>query len=119
MNKENGQMILLAVIIISSAVFISSAIGGYLMINKIKSVSKIVDLTKAIYAADAGIECELYNTFVEAVDPNKMINCQELDFSDNLTSVKTSTSTDSNGIINQIRSTGHSNKSFRSFELNF
>lgn len=52
---------ILTVLVLSSTVLALSAIGSYLMMIRLRISSNIVNTTKAIYIADAGIECEAYN----------------------------------------------------------
>lgn len=52
---------ILTVLVLSSAVLSLSAIGGYLMLIRLRVNSDIVSTTKAIYIADAGLECEAFN----------------------------------------------------------
>lgn len=54
---------LLTVLILGGSILGASAIAGYLMTLKIRNSSDIINSTKAIYAADAGIEWKLYNLF--------------------------------------------------------
>lgn len=54
---------ILTVLVLSSAVLALSAIGGYMMLLRLRINSDIINTTKAIYIADAGIECEAYNQF--------------------------------------------------------
>lgn len=54
---------ILTVLVLSSAVLSLSAIGGYMMLVRLRISSDITNTTKAIYIADAGIECEAYNQF--------------------------------------------------------
>lgn len=54
---------ILTVLVLSSAVLALSAIGGYMMLVRLRISSDIVNTTKAIYIADAGLECEAYNRF--------------------------------------------------------
>lgn len=57
---------ILTVLVLSSAVLALSAIGGYMMLLRLRINSDIVNTTKAIYIADAGLECEAYNQFKSA-----------------------------------------------------
>lgn len=71
MNYQRGQSMILTVMVLSSAVLALSAIGGYMMLLRLRINSDIVNTTKAIYVADAGIECEAYNQFqMASIDCN-------------------------------------------------
>ena len=66
-NKNSGQVMLLTVLILSSTILGASTIVGFLLLNQIKTSTDIKNSTKAIFAADAGIEYELYRI---AKDPS-------------------------------------------------
>lgn len=51
---------ILTVLVLSSAVLSLSAIGGYMMLVRLRISSDIANTTKAIYIADAGLECAAY-----------------------------------------------------------
>lgn len=54
---------ILTVLVLSSVVLSLSAIGGYLMLIRLRISSDIGNTMRAIYVADAGLECEAYNHF--------------------------------------------------------
>ena len=54
---------ILTVLVLSSIVLSLSAIGGYLMLVRLRISSDIGNTMRAIYVADAGLECEAYNHF--------------------------------------------------------
>lgn len=54
---------ILTVLVLSSIVLSLSAIGGYLMLVRLRISSDIGNTMRAIYIADAGLECEAYNHF--------------------------------------------------------
>lgn len=58
MNK--GQVMLLTVLILSGTVLAATTIAGLLTLFQIRQSSNISNSTAAIYAADSGIEYELY-----------------------------------------------------------
>lgn len=74
-NREKGQVMLLAVFLIGAGVLAFGSIAGYFMVQRIRASSDITDSTKAILAADAGIDCEAYN-FLKG----KSIVCNNLVF---------------------------------------
>ena len=59
-KNNQGQAMLLAVLIIGTSILVMTSISGYLMLQRIRSSSNIIDSTKAIFAADTGIEWELF-----------------------------------------------------------
>ena len=108
---------LLAVGLIGASILTATTIAGYLMLQRIRTASNFVDSTKAIFAADAGIECELYKyNFSDPARP-KNINCATLSFEDKKTSIKTSVVKDASSTPQYIKSIGTSNKSSRAFMM--
>lgn len=97
---------LLSVLIMGSAILVFSAISGYLMLERIKLSTFSVDSTKAIYAADAGIECELYNYNIHANLDCNSTSSANLNFSDPNLSVTTQVQNDANGNPQFIKSIG-------------
>lgn len=59
---------LLTVLVLGGSILGASTIAGYLMLLKIRTSSDITNSTKAIYAADSGIEWELYKYFKDKPD---------------------------------------------------
>ena len=111
-KKNKGQVMLLSIMIIGTSIMVVTIIAGYLIVQRLRFSSNMADSAKAVFAADAGIECELYRIF-----KNPAFDCNVLIFEDTLTTV--STLFDSIGPINYIKSTGTSNKSKRAFYLNY
>lgn len=59
--KDNaGQAVLISVIIMGSILLSVTTIAGYLTMQKIKIAGNATNSMKALYAADAGLEFELY-----------------------------------------------------------
>ena len=54
---------LLTVLIMSGSLLGATTIAGLLMLYQIRQSTNVSDSTRAIYAADAGLECELYKLF--------------------------------------------------------
>lgn len=115
-NQNSGQIMLLSIVIIGTSILVISVVAGYLMVQRLRFSSNMVDSTKAIFAADAGIECEQYNVFHP--DPGDTFDCNNpaiLDFEDSLVNVQTIRNM--SGFY--IKSTGTSNKSKRAFYLSY
>lgn len=115
-NQNSGQIMLLSIMIIGTSILVISVVAGYLTVQRLRFSSNMVDSAKAIFAADAGIECEQYNIFHP--DPGDTFNCNDsvvLDFEDSLVSVQTIR----NMVGFYIKSTGTSNKSKRAFYLSY
>lgn len=106
---------LLAVLLIGASAMVFASVSGYMTLARIRASSNITDATKAIVAADAGIECELYNVFGLGGQ-----NCKALQFDDSKTSVDTLVG-DSNGdgTSDYIKSIGSANKSKRALMVIF
>lgn len=69
-----GQVMLLTVLILGSTVLSASTIAGYLMTLKIRASSDIANSAKAIFAADTGIEWELYKQFKNLDYPRPLLS---------------------------------------------
>lgn len=108
-----GQVMLLSVLLIGSSILIFSAISGYLMAQRIRLSTDFVDSTRAIFAAEAGLECQLYNlNFADPSNP-RTANCAEPLYGGTM---KTSASTSvyaSGPSSTVVRSAGVSNNSRR------
>src|SRR3989344_3957998 len=87
MNNQ-GQVMLLTVMIVSGAILGATAIAGILTVNQIRQTTNIANSLQAVFAADAGLEWELYRLFRDGSYPKP-----ELDNADILT--KTITGADS------------------------
>ena len=104
-NRNNGQVMLLTVLILGSVILSASTIAGYLMTLKIRASSDITNSAKAIFTADTGVEWELYKQFKDSNYPKPSFS-NNADF------------TSSNNGKN-IKSTGQASNSFRAFEIEF
>lgn len=113
---SKGQTMLLAVLLIGASAMVFTSIAGYMTLARIRASSDITDATKAIMAADAGVECELYNVFSPA-----SVNCDTLPFDDYpKTKVETEVGDgDGDGANDFIKSIGVSNRSKRAFMVSF
>jgi len=59
-KKQGGQTMLLTVMLITSAILSATAISALLILYQLRQVSDIKSSTEAIFAADSGLECLLY-----------------------------------------------------------
>lgn len=97
---------LLTVLLIGGSVLGASTIAGYLMLLRINAATDIKNSAKAIFAADAGLDYELYRQFISATATAPVfINSAEL--------FKTSTS----GPPFTITSVGRAFNTYRALEL--
>ena len=60
---QKGQVMLLSVLIISGAVLGATAIAGLLMLYQVRQATNITLSMQALFAADAGVEWELFKLF--------------------------------------------------------
>ena len=109
---------LLTLLFIGSSILVFSSIAGYIMIQRIRASSDTVDSTKAIFAADSGVECMIYK-YSSSSNP-KNIDCNTfLTFDDSFVSVYTEYASSSSGTPLYIKSVGTSNKAKRAFYVGF
>ena len=97
---------LLTAVVVGGLLLTASAIAGLLMLYQIRQSSDIINSSKAIFAADTGIEWELYKMFQDASYPQPIMTNQAT-----FTTIVSGTST--------IKSIGTFGKSSRAFELTF
>lgn len=118
-RSTTGQVMLLSVLMIGSSILVFSSIAGYMMLERFRTSSNAVDSTKAIFAADSGIECELYKYNFSDPQNSRQIDCESLKFNDNKTSILTDVVGDASGTPLYVKSIGTSVKSKRAFMLYF
>ncbi|MDD5547311.1 MAG: hypothetical protein PHN74_00160 [Candidatus Pacebacteria bacterium] len=63
LGKNSGQAMLLTVLIMTGTVIGATAIAGYLMLSQVRQATDVVNSSKAIFAADTGMEWAFYNFF--------------------------------------------------------
>ena len=95
---------LLTVLVIGGLLLGASAIAGLMMVYQLRQASDVVNSTKAIFAADTGIEWELYRMFKNCKYAKPAMTNQA-DFS----------TTVYGG--NAVKSIGSANRSSRAFEM--
>ncbi|MFH1346892.1 MAG: hypothetical protein ABIH10_01430 [Spirochaetota bacterium] len=103
-NRNSGQVMLLTVLILGGVVLSVSMIAGYITVQKIRQSSDATNSTKAIFAADTGIEWELYKQFKGPADKPVLSNGADFETS---------------GSEYVKKSVGRSNNAFRAFEIEF
>jgi len=62
-SNENGQVMLLTVLVLSAVFLSATVIAGLLTVYQINQVTRIADSARAIYAADTAIERGLFRVF--------------------------------------------------------
>lgn len=67
--RERGQVMLMAVVILSGVFLAITAISGYLTLTQLRLATTASDSARAVFAADAGVQWELYKHF-RCADPD-------------------------------------------------
>ncbi len=121
-----GQVMLITVLVLSGTILGATAIAGLIMLYQIRQSTDIVNSTKAIYAADSGIEWRLYKFFkAPAPDTQKCKTCAESNFAcpqtqfQNNSSFETACTAQLSGgnLTVDIKSKGLSGNNARAFEI--
>lgn len=97
-HNQKGIALLLTVVIMSVVMLIAVLISN-IVITQLKLTGDINDSTAAIYAADAGVECQLYN-----IRHSASLNCNQLIMTNNATITTTKTGTSPNFTIKSLGS---------------
>jgi hypothetical protein len=63
LKRASGQALLIVVVFMSAIMLGISVITGYLFVQRIRTSADITRSTQAIFAADAGLEAQLYDIF--------------------------------------------------------
>jgi hypothetical protein len=72
-RSQKGQVMLLTVVLLSGVILGTTAISGILMLNQVRQATNATDSQKAIFAADTGIEWELYKRFKDKNYPQPIL----------------------------------------------
>ncbi len=121
-SSQSGQVMLITSLVLASTLLASTTIAGLLMLYQLRQGSDVVNSTKAIFAADAGLEWRLYRFF--KIDNRSCClsgeQCREPEFTNDAKVLTSCVSNpDDAGQAVVIRSTGLANKNARAFEFNF
>jgi len=108
-NKQNGQTMILTVMLLTSAILSATAISALLVLFQLRQVSDIKASTQAIFAADAGVECVLYE---KVVGGENYSNC-EVTLDNGASYVVTDDGADN------FKSVGRAGRTARAFEIGF
>jgi len=113
--SQNGQVMLLTALILGGVLLGASTIAGYLMVVKLRESSDVVNSTRAIFAADSGIECELYKYNFKDTSPSNSHsrNCADNGFKSSGVNVKTTVNPPT------IKSIGTAFNAKRAFKVDF
>lgn len=126
LRANQGQVMLITVLALSGTIVATTAVAGLLMLYQIRQSTDVINSTKAIFAADAGIEWQLY----KYVGDKSCKTCAESKyacpppspFSNGATfeiicALKTDPVTNAQKVT--IKSKGTSAKTSRAFEISF
>lgn len=123
-SASSGQVMLVTVLAMSGTLLGATAIAGYLMLNQIRQTTDVVNSTKAIFAADAGLEWRLYKFF--KADGQVCMDCPDGGqcpapvMTNGSTLEATCTSSIAGGVETvSIQSKGVSLRNARAFDLTF
>lgn len=104
---QSGQAIVLAVLALGGIVLSATAVAGLLMTHQIRQTTDAANSAKAVFAADAGIECGLYNALKSGSCPldsgNTFLNDAKYEVKVEILPNTTSTSITSKGIAGNSR----------------
>ena len=64
--KQKGQIMLISIMILGGVMIGATAIGGFLLRSQIAQVNNAAESTKALFAADAGVEAVAWCFFEKA-----------------------------------------------------
>lgn len=113
-KQTNGQVMLLTVVLMTGAILSATSLAGLLVLFQLRQTSDVTASNKAIFAADSGIECVLFNQF-RTTAPAR--NCGDVtpvtDFANGAEFRTISTG------ANSFKSVGRFSRSARSFEITF
>lgn len=106
-----GQAMLIVVMVLGSTMLGVATIAGYVSLQKIRTSTEIVDSTKAIYAADSGVDWCLYKKFgPNGTSTFDCTNSNPITFSND-------TSVELIEANNVVRTIGRSFNSYRAFGI--
>lgn len=114
-NKQSGQTMILTVMLLTSAILSATAISALLVLFQLRQASDIKASTQAIFAADSGIECVLYE---KVVGGENYSNCgMPPDPEIKLDNGASYVVTDEGG--GNFKSVGRAGRTARAFEIGF
>jgi len=111
-KSQEAQAMLIVVMILGATMLGVATIAGYVSLQKIKTVAEIMDSTKAIYAADAGVEWCFYNKF--SSNGTSTFVCDTGGFVQNFSNGASFSAVESGDVIRVV---GRAFNSYRSFGI--
>lgn len=111
---RQGQVMVLTIMVLGGIMIGASAIGGLLTLFQMREATDTTNSTQAIYAADTGVEWELYKFTNpdEAQEKGEWSMTNGAEFVSSITMANTSTPS-------SVKSIGTSGNSHRAFEVVF
>ena len=104
MRNESGQAMVFTIVIVMGALIGATVIAGSIMIRQIRQSVQSIDSTKAIFAAETGIELELYRAYKDPTYPAPVLVRSEATYNVSV-------------LENIIKSVGKSRTSSRALQL--
>lgn len=74
MGNSRGQVMLLTVLIVSGTILGATTIAGLLMVYQIRQATNFGESLQALFAADTGLEWQLYRKFQNADYPAPVLS---------------------------------------------
>lgn len=122
---RSGQVMLITVLALGGTILGATTIAGLLMLYQIRQATDLGNSSRAIFAADAGIELAFYNLFCgESEDKQPCPAPEDLAFTNGASATVTCFKGEeeiecgAEGIT-RIRSVGQGGSAYRAFEANF
>jgi len=114
-GDKSGQVMLLTVLIMFGVILSATTIGGYLMLNQLRQAGNAGNSIKALAAADAGMECELFKHFNSEAPADECAIIVQFDATTAPVSLVTAREIGATTTV--IRSVGGAARTFRAFEV--
>lgn len=119
-HKNNGQVLLMSIVALGAIFLSATAVAGFLMAFQLRQANDAVNSARAFFAADAQLELETYNVFIEDIGGTKLgvfVGSEfRVDFENGMTSEG---KFDEVGNVATIRSWGRSGNTVRQLEAEF
>jgi hypothetical protein len=112
-KKQNGQIMLLTTLVMSGTILAATTVAGLLMVYQIRQSGNAEQSTKAIYAADAGLEFQLYRVFTKDCQHETPVLTNGASISSRTVLQDGATADAPQDVI--INSSGQASKTYRSF----
>ena len=115
-RKREGQAMLLTILALGGTMLGATTIAGLLMIYQIRQATDLANSGKALFAADSGLEIELYRFFQDPMypDPPGLVNGSAF-LTSCIDSTGVATPCDATSTVHAIKSIGISANSQRAF----